>query len=434
MSIYSKSYWDNVVQIISELIPKDVILSYILPILHINLERLRFETLSFLIPFRLKNFKSPGYIRSLIKKSDFINSLILLENTYCYNKWLSIFDIMILNMNYENLIKIKNFSYPLHITHYFYWKLKKFYSNYHIERTSFISKKVLKHNTSKLLWGYEEINNYKLNDNVIILVPCEEKGYSTVNGYISFDDSVFEGNRRYIGLSNKKNKVEIFDTKLYNNEEFKVFIQNKFTDNAFIKINNINFHYNFKECNKIFPWDLKPDDMCIITYGPINKRNIKTFFVKEIKKNFNKIIMVNKNCKKKIINFSLIDKPVVYKYNHENIFLQTERLIKVNCYLINKILNNIDKYLKYKIIIKNNNIVPLIINKLVESTILGGLGSELIIIDNDITILIPSFKHEINLYSIFMNNITKKLKKIFPKNIIFEVSNMLNDETLLQIT
>ena len=174
--------------------------------------------------------------------------------------------------------------------------------------------------------------------------------------------------------------------------------------------------------------------MCIITYGPINKRNIKTFFVKEIKKNFNKIIMVNKNCKKKIINFSLIDKPVVYKYNHENIFLQTERLIKVNCYLINKILNNIDKYLKYKIIIKNNNIVPLIINKLVESTILGGLGSELIIIDNDITILIPSFKHEINLYSIFMNNITKKLKKIFPKNIIFEVSNMLNDETLLQIT
>ena len=90
---------------------------------------------------------------------------------------------------------------------------------------------------------------------------------------------------------------------LYNNEEFKVFIQNKFTDNAFIKINNINFHYNFKECNKIFPWDLKPDDMCIITYGPINKRNIKTFFVKEIKKNFNKIIMVNKNCKKKIINF-----------------------------------------------------------------------------------------------------------------------------------
>ena len=433
MTLYSKSYWNSVVETVSELIPEDVVLSYILPILHINLERLRFETLSFLIPFRLKNVKSLGYINSI--KSDYINYLTLLENRYGYKKWLSIFDKMISTMNYENLIKIRNFSHPLHITHYFYWKSKNFSSNYHIERTSSIYNKVFKNNTSKLLWGYEENNNYKLNDNVIILVPCEEKGYLMVKGYISFDDSVFEENRRYIGISNKKNKVEIFDTLLNNdNKEFKVFVENKFIDTAFTNINNINFSYNFKECNKILPWDLKPDDICIITSGHINKRNIETFVVKEITKNFNQIIIVNKNCEKKIINLNLIDKPVIYKCNPENIFLQNDKLIKVNCYLTNKMLNNIDKYLKYKIIIKNKKNISLIINKLIESTILGGLGSELIIIGDNITILIPSFKHELHIYSISMENITKQLKQIFPKNIIFNISNISIDETLLKIT
>ena len=142
MTLYSKSYWNSVVETVSELIPEDVVLSYILPILHINLERLRFETLSFLIPFRLKNVKSLGYINSI--KSDYINYLTLLENRYDYKKWLSIFDKMLSTMNYENLIKIRNFFYPLHITHYFYWKSKKFSSNYRIKRTCSIYNKDFK--------------------------------------------------------------------------------------------------------------------------------------------------------------------------------------------------------------------------------------------------------------------------------------------------
>jgi hypothetical protein len=123
-------------------------------------------------------------------------------------KLLSKLDKIISNTNYEHLIKIQNFTYPINISYYFYWKSLGFPSNCNIKRTDCISKEFLKNNTSKLLWGYEEKKNFHLYDDVIILLPCKEKEYLTVKGYISFDDNKFEGNRRYIGLSEEKKKLK----------------------------------------------------------------------------------------------------------------------------------------------------------------------------------------------------------------------------------
>lgn len=426
MTLYTKSYWKKVVETISELIPKDIVLSYLLPIIYINLERLRFETLSFLIPCKGRVF-APSY---------YMHSLDLLGHILVNGEWLSKLDKIISNTNYEHLIKIQNFPYPIHISYYFYWKSKGFPSNCNIKRTGSISKEVFNNNTSKLLWGYEEKKNFHLYDNVIILLPGKEKGYLTVKGYISFDDKKFEGNRRYIGLSEEKNKVEVFDTHLYKNGEFKVFGKNIFDDKACVKVNNINCVYQGKECNKILPWNILPDDIFIITSGPINKRNIETYrFVKTlIKNNFLKIIVINKNCEEKIINLQLFEKPVLYKCNTKIISSKSGRFIKVDYHCFQTNLKKFDTYLKYFIIFKNDKLIPLVIPKLITSTILGGLGSELIINDEKITIMIPSFEHEFKMYTEFLRNVSKQIKKILPENTNVEVNNISHYELLIKIT
>jgi hypothetical protein len=435
-TFYTKSYWETIFKNLSELIPNAIVLSYISPMIYINIERLKFETVIYI----MSNVRCSKKSKKLYIKYDY--PLILLKNLILRKDLLLKIDKIILSMGYKQLIIIKQSLRPIILANYFNWKNKGFPSNTQVLRKGSVSKEDLKNNTSKLLWGYEEIKDLKLKDlklkdNVILLFPCKENDYLTAKGYISFDDQEFEEDRRYIGLSNCKHKIEVFDTRLYQNGEFKIFVENNFTDMISVKRDILVSYCNMgKNYNIILPWNLLRDDIFIITHGPIDKRNMETFrFVKTvIKNNFINIIVINKKCDEKIINLQLFEKPILYKCKPNIISLHLGALIKVYpCFQPNG--NRFYVSLTYKIIFKNDKLIPIIIPKLITSTLLGGLGTELLIIDNDnITILIPAFDHFHGLYKEFLLEIPERIKYIIPDNTIVELFNISDSELLLKIT
>jgi hypothetical protein len=436
-TFYTKYYWETIFKNLSELIPNDTVLSYISPMIYINIERLKFETIIYII----SNVRCSKKSKKLSIKYDYPlilydYPLILLKNLILRKDVLLKIDKIILSMEYKQLIRIKQSLIPIILANYFNWKNKGFPSNTRVLRKGSVSKEDLKNNTSKLLWGYEEKKDFKLKDNIILLFPGENNDYLTAKGYISFDDKEFEEDRRYIGLSNFKGSVEIFDMQLYQDGEFKVFVENNFKDMAIVEIDRFTYYYKAKKCNRLLPWNLLPDDIFVIMNGPIGKRNMETFrFVKTvIKNNFFNLIVINKKCDEKIINLQLFEKPILYKCKPEIISLCQGDLIRVYpCFQQNK--KHFDAHLTCKIIFKNDKLIPIVIPKLITSTLLGGLGSELLITDNDtITIIIAAFEHFLELYKEFLLEIPEKIKHIIPDNINVELFHISYSDLLLKIT
>ena len=313
-------------------------------------------------------------------------------------------------MNYKQLVEILNSNVPLCILHYYSWKKREFSFENNIKKI-FISIDEIKQRTSKVLWDYKETKNFKRLDNVIITYR-EEKGYIAVKGYISFDDKAFESKRRFIGLNYKtKNLTCLFDLK--NQFDLRVFIPNKFSNKFSTKLHGDYYHYDLMTSSK--PWRLKNGAIVIMTYG-VEKRQVKFFrFLSHIDNNFTCLYIRNHNYEEEKMllndyeNIRLYEvKPFVSNIN--------TNLIRVKCTCIPLSVQKLDDIIEYKIIFKDNNLVPHLIPKLIEGTILGNLGRELLINDDNITMFSFGFIYNKKIQNENIKTMIKKIKRLLPDN------------------
>lgn len=367
MALYTKTYWKQTASAISSIISDDVILHNIFPLIYVNLERLRFNTFTFLMPLMHKPLSSSKYV----------HPLILLGMSHKRETWFKNMDKMISEMNYEQLINIQNSPSHFHFLHYYYWKNRGFPSNYKFERNNV---------NSRTLWNYEEVKEFKRWSKVVITFP-EEKSQSFIDGYVSFDYKTFEGKRRYIGISKTKELVEVFDITKYPKGSFKIYIEKKVNDSSIsTKVDGL--HYQTKLSDPIKPWEIKEDTLISMTHGDSKERHVDHYCFLKRAGNFTKWIVRNQQGKEEKLDLLHFDTPVFYMIKKKALATSSTFIRVVST--IYFIYPSVDASVKYKIIVKRNDLLPNLIPKLIEGTMLGGLGREMII-KND-NIYLTSFK------------------------------------------
>jgi hypothetical protein len=240
------------------------------------------------------------------------------------------------------------------------------------------------------MWNLEEIKEYERGDMVTMVIQSGEKKPEVVKGYVSFDDIVFEGRRRYIGLTpvvpngklESKSQIEVFDTLSFPHGNFTFYVEKNINDNFITKQNGVSYHFNLN--NEILPWDIQNNQLVSMTYG-IYKRKIKHFrLIDRIDNDFTKCVIRDGIGDEKKINLTDYKYPKFYEIK-ENIVSYSEDFVQVMCTLLP--INKNGYMVRYELIFENNNLVPEIIPKLIESTILGYLGEELIIENDNVSII-----------------------------------------------
>lgn len=387
MSLYTISYWNNVNKELNKIFPKNIVEFIIIPKIYICLERLRFDTYIY-----IKNEEKFG-----VNLSKYIHPLIFLGSK---SKQPKNIDKILLTMNYHDLINIKIAKSPICLLHYYYWKKKKFQSNYNYLR---------KGNNLKNMWNKEEIKEFNKNDKVTIVFPKEEKN---IEGYIIFDDIIFENKRKYIGLSkinniNYDSKVEIFDI-----HNVMIYKEKIISDDLIKNIHGSVYKFNYKMYPRIYPWEIENGSLISITYFKNKIRDIEIFrFLEKINiNNFTEWIVINKFSEKKRITLTNYKFPQFYKIE-ENIKGSTEKFLYINCTSIPEGIYYGVYTIKYSIKI-NNNKSNIIIPKLINSTLLGYLGRDFIIENKNIYI-ISFFQSKNILYEDYIKDFVKRLKNIF---------------------
>lgn len=371
MSLYTKTYWSNINKILNKVLLNDIVEFFIISKFYICLERFRFDTYSYLMTI----------IHKPLANTKYVHPLILLGVTLDKKKWSERMDKMLLTMSYEKLVKIGKSVSPFHLLHYYYWKTKGFPSTCYIERETV---------NTKSMWNLEEIKEYERGDMVTMVIQSEEKKPEVVKGYVSFDDIVFEGRRRYIGLTpvvpngklESKSQIEVFDTLSFPHGNFTFYVEKNINDNFITKQNGVSYHFNLN--NEILPWDIQNNQLVSMTYG-IYKRKIKHFrLIDRIDNDFTKCVIRDGIGDEKKINLTDYKYPKFYEIK-ENIVSYSEDFVQVICTLLP--INKNGYMVRYELIFENNNLVTEIIPKLIESTILGYLGEELIIENDNVSII-----------------------------------------------
>jgi len=396
MALYTKIYWKQTASVISNIISDDVILQNILPLIYVNLERLRFNTFIFLMPLMYKPLHSSKYV----------HPLVLLGMSQKRETWFKNMDKMISEMNYEQLMNVQNSPSHFHFLHYYYWKNRGFPSNYKFERNNV---------NSKTLWNYEEVKEFKRWSKVIVTFP-DEKSQSFINGYVSFDDKIFEGKRRYIGISKTKELIEVFDITKYPKDSFKIYVEKKVNDKITKKVDGL--YYEVALSKPIKPWNIKEDSLISMTHGDSKERQVKHYCFLRKAGDFTKWLVRNQQGEEEKLDLMHYDIPVFYKIK-KSVSAQTSEFIKIVSCIYYTTLNS-NEQITYKIVAKRNDLIPDLVPLLIEGTMLGSLGRE-IIIHND-NIYLTSFNLPIKTH---VKCVDDQIKRI-----VFTIQNYVPSATI----
>lgn len=388
MALCTEEYWENIKKTVKGVLPDHVVDCCVIPKFYVNLEEFRQKVLQQLLV----------YTKKPITPNKYVHPLVLLGN----NKklWPQKITELIYSLDYLELCSVNDNKHNIiHNFHYQCWKKRNFVSNFEFPREP---------SNKRTLWGFERIEFPDRYDCVSIVYEAENGQKSVVKGYFSFDDSIYEDRRRFIGISEERKQVETFDLDICGD---KLTFYRKIETNDILRQlkDGISYYFSFRD--DIPPWDIKNNSINTIVYDGIERRERVSFmFIRKINEDFARWEVLDETGVLKEIDISFFTRPKIYVSFDSNYYASKD-FVSISCVTFPTYANMkpFERDVKFEIQFEPKEIISFVIPKLINGVMLGGLGKDLIIHKEKVSIYSMPFHRDIDIHQI-MDNFKKNLE------------------------